>query len=244
MFHKSEQFYDAIYEWKDYKAEATRLKQLISANKQSSGCALLDVACGTGGHIPHLGDTFAIEGVDLDPQMLEIARAKYPRIPFHRGDMADFDLGRQFDVVVSLFSSIGYLRTPDRLTLAVANMARHVRPGGVLIIEPYFSPAAWKPRTRAPGANMVDKPDITIIRMIDWVQDGNIIKSKFHYLIGTMTGVEHFIEVHEMGLFTDEEHRDAFTAAGMDVTYDETGLMGRGLYIGTWASRRAGERSA
>ena len=235
MFNKSEPFYDAIYAWKDYKAEAARLKQLIAAHKISTGLALLDVACGTGGHIPHLSDTFAIEGVDLDLAMLEIAKEKHADIPFHHGDMVDFDLGRQFDVVVSLFSSIGYLRTSDRLALAVANMARHVRPGGVLIIEPFFSPEAWMPRTRAPGANLVDNPDITIVRMTDWVREGNLVKSTFHYLIGTAIGVEHFTETHEMALFTFEEHRDAFTAAGMDVTHDEFGLMGRGLYIGTWA---------
>jgi hypothetical protein len=62
-------------------------------------------------------------------RMLEIAQAKHPGIAFHHGDMVDFDLGRQFDVVASLFSSIGYLGTSDRLALAVANMARHVRAG-------------------------------------------------------------------------------------------------------------------
>jgi hypothetical protein len=56
----------------------------------------------------------------------------------------------------------------------------------------------------------------------------------FHYLIGTAGGVEHFTEEHEMGLFSDDEHRAAFAAAGMAVTYDEKGLMGRGLYIATW----------
>ena len=143
-------------------------------------------------------------------------------------------------VVVSLFSSVGYLKTPDRLVQAVRYMARHVRPGGVLIVEPYFSPRDWKPRTNAPGANLVDEPDITIVRMIDWVRQGNVITSTFHYLVGTASSVEHFTEVHEMGLFTDEEHRAAFEAAGMAVVHDEKGLMGRGLYIGTWPMPAAG----
>src|SRR4051812_26378736 len=59
-------------------------------------------------------------------------------------------------------------------------MARSVRPGGVLIIEPYFAPQAWKLRTKAPGASIVDNPDITIVRMIDWVRDADVIKSTFH----------------------------------------------------------------
>jgi ubiquinone/menaquinone biosynthesis C-methylase UbiE len=149
MFTKSEELYDALYTWKDCKAEAVRLKAFIGSNLKSPGRTLLDVACGTGGHIPHLRDAFTIEGLDLDPAMLEIARRKHPDIPFHQGDMAGFDLGRQFDVVASLFSSIAHVETSDRLMLAIASMARHVRPGGVLIVEPYISPEAWKPRTKA-----------------------------------------------------------------------------------------------
>ncbi|MFZ1103966.1 MAG: class I SAM-dependent methyltransferase [Hyphomicrobiaceae bacterium] len=234
MFIKSERYYDAIYAWKDYKAEAARLIEIIAAGKTSSGNALLDVACGTGGHIPYLRQSFMIEGLDLDPEMLRIARAQHPDVPFHAGDMADFELGRQLDVVVSLFSSVAYMRTPDRLAKAVGAMTRHVRPGGVLIVEPFFSPQTWKERTGAPGAMVVEKPDLSIVRMTDWVREGNLVTMTFHYLVGTADGVEHFTEEHELGLFSDEEHRAAFAAAGMTVAYDEKGLMGRGLYIGTW----------
>jgi SAM-dependent methyltransferase len=233
MFARSQQLYDAIYTWKNYQKEAARITAIVAAHKTSPGNALLDVCCGTGGHFPHLRATFAIEGVDLDPGMLAVARAKHPDVPLHQGDMMEFDLGRQFDVVVSLFSSIGYARTPERMAVAVRNMARHVRPGGVLLVEPFFSPQSWKPRERAPGANVVDRPEITVVRMVDWVRDANGVTSTFHYLVGTASGVEHFTEVHEMGLFTHEEHCAAFAAAGMVVTFDDAGLMGRGLYIGT-----------
>jgi SAM-dependent methyltransferase len=234
MFTKSERYYDAIYAWKDYKAEAARLVEIIAAHKISPGTALLDVACGTGGHIPYLRQRFSIEGLDLDPEMLRIAREKHPDVPFHVGDMADFELRRQFDAVVSLFSSVGYMRTPDRLGKAVVAMARHVRPGGVLIVEPFFSPQAWKEKTGAPAVTVSEKPDVSVVRMVDWRREGDLVTSTFHYLVGTTAGVEHFTEEHEMGLFSDGEHRAGFAAAGMTVTRDEEGLMGRGLYIGTW----------
>src|SRR4051812_15623974 len=206
MYTRSERLYDAIFQWKAYKAEASRLAKIIGSHKRSSGNDLLDVACGTGGHILHLSEAFRVEGLDLDPKMVDIARAKHPDVPIHVGDMVEFDLGRRFDVVVSLFSSVGYLGTPERLALAVRNMARHVvRSGGVLIVEPYLTPQAWKPRTGAPGASVVDDPEVTIVRMIDWVREADVVKSTFHYLVGTASGVEHFTEVHEMGLFTDDQ---------------------------------------
>ena len=137
---------------------------------------------------------------------------------------------------MSLFSSIGYVRTPERLVLAVCNMARHVRPGGVLIVEPYFTPQAWKPRTRAPGANIVDDPEITIVRMVDWVREADVVKFTFHYLVGRQAASSISPSRTRMGLFSDDQHQAAFAAAGMAVMLDEEGLMGRGLYIGTWAA--------
>ena len=47
----------------------------------------------------------------------------------------------------------------------------------------------------------------------------------------TPAGIEAFSERHEAALFTDQEYRDAFTAAGLAVEHDLDGLTGRGLYI-------------
>jgi SAM-dependent methyltransferase len=233
MFTKSQRFYDAIYNGKDYAGEARRLKQFIADHKRSAGHALLDVACGTGGHAPYLRDDFAYEGLDLDPGMLELARARYPDVPFYRGNMVDFDLGRSFDVVTCLFSSIAYTRTVPRLRQAIANMARHLRPGGVLVIGPFIAPGDWIPGQ--PHAIFVDQPDLKLARMNVSSVDasGTVAILDFHYLVATPDGVTHFIERHELGLFTGEDYRTAFAQAGLDVFYDAEGLIGRGQYIGT-----------
>ncbi len=233
MFTKSQRFYDAIYSGKDYAEEARRLKRFIAQFKRSAGNALLDIACGTASHAPYLRDDFTYEGLDLDPEMLALARQRFPDIPFHQGDMADFALGRQFDVVTCLFSSIAYTRTVPRLHQAIATMARHVCPGGVLLIEPFFTPEAWTPGQ--PHALFVDQPALKLARMNVSGVDGAIAILDFHYLVGTSDGVEYFTEHHELGLFTDADYRAAFAQAGLDIQYDAEGLIGRGLYIGTHA---------
>ena len=57
----------------------------------------------------------------------------------------DFDLGRTYDVVTCLFSAIGIIKTYEQLVRAVACMARDVRLGGALMIEPWFTVDEWHP---------------------------------------------------------------------------------------------------
>jgi len=233
MFSKSAQYYDEIYASvdKDYVAEASKTHKLIQKYRQSKGKSLLDVACGTGVHAGYLSKYYQVEGLDLDAQMLAVAKKRHPKIRFHQGDMTDFDLGRQFDVIVCLFSSIGYVKTKPRLRKAIKNMSKHLLLGGVLLVEPWFTPRQWHPRRT--HMTQVTKPDLKIVRMSLSKQRGKISLIEFQYLIGTSKGIEHSVEVHELGLFTHQEYMDAFKAARLNVTHDPEGLDGRGLYIST-----------
>ncbi len=50
--------------------------------------------------------------------------------------------------------------------------------------------------------------------------------------MATSEGVQHFTERHELGLFTDEEYRQASQQAEFVVSPDANGLTGRSMYIG------------
>jgi len=232
MFSKSAQYYDEIYASidKDYATEVRKAHQLIQKYKKTKGKNLLDVACGTGLHASLLSKYYQVEGLDLDAKMLVVAKKKHPKIRFHQGDMTDFDLGRQFDMIVCLFSSIGYVRTKSRLQKAIKTMSGHLLRGGVLLIEPWFTPEQWHPGRAF--MTQVNKPDLKIVRMSYSGQRGKISTLEFQYLIGTSKGIEHSLEIHELGLFTHQEYMDAFKATGLIVTHDAEGLDGRGLYIG------------
>ena len=229
MFSRSARIYDAVYSWKDYPRETEVVHELVQARKLGAE-TLLDVACGTGAHLAELRRWYRCEGLDLEDKLLAVARERLPDVPLHQGDMRDFDLGRRFDAVTCLFSSIGYVLTVEGLAAAIAAMARHLAPGGLLLAEPWLEPeAVVVPHV---AAVFVDEPELKIARVNTIEVDGRLSSFEFRYLVGTPAGVEHFTERHELGLFTREEHLAAFREAGLAVEHDEEGLMGRGLYVG------------
>ena len=233
MFSKSARFYNAIYEsmGKDYIAEARQVHQIIQQHKRSPGNTLLEVACGTGLHASVLREFYQVECLDLDAEMLAVAKQDYPDIPFHHADMTDFDLGKRFDAITCLFSSIGYVKTKARLEGAIQTMTRHLLSGGVLIVEPWFTPEQWKPGRVS--ALFVDQPDLKISRMNISEAEGLLSFFVFHYTVATPEGIEYFTERHELGLFTHEEYLEVFHKAGLETIHDPEGLDGRGLYIGS-----------
>jgi SAM-dependent methyltransferase len=95
--------------------------------------SVLDAGCGTG----RVGVELArrgleVVGVDLDPDLLERARAKAPQLRWEVADLAGLDLGRTFDVVVMAGNVVGFV-APEGRPAAVAGAAAHVAPGGRLI---------------------------------------------------------------------------------------------------------------
>ena len=93
--------------------------------------------------LPGFAETLDVAGLDVSEDMLDIARSRCSGIPLIGGDMREFDLNRTFDSVVCLFSGIGYMQTLTDLQEAVTTMARHVHPGGIVIIEGWIEPAYW-----------------------------------------------------------------------------------------------------
>ena len=232
MFSGSEKYYDDIYNamGKDYLLETERLHGFIQKYKCTDGNTLLDVACGTGTHAGVLAQYYEVVGTDFNKDMLRAARKKHPKIRFLHGDMRHFDLERKFDAVTCLFSAIGYMRTKKELRQAIKNMSRHLLPGGVLLVEPWFFPEQWN--IGRVSTILVDKPDIKIVRMSHGRKRGKVSLLEFQYLIGTTSGLEYLREDHEFGLFSHAEYMEAFTRTGLNVTHESEGVDGRGLFIG------------
>jgi dTDP-3-amino-3,6-dideoxy-alpha-D-glucopyranose N,N-dimethyltransferase/dTDP-3-amino-3,4,6-trideoxy-alpha-D-glucopyranose N,N-dimethyltransferase/N-methyltransferase len=223
--------YDLLYSFKDYEREARDLVALIRERKPGA-TSLLDVACGTGKHLELLRAEFPdIAGVDLDASLLSIARERLPDVPFTEADMRTFDVGRTFDAVTCLFSSVGYLRDEEELESAIGRMAAHLDPGGVLVVDGWVRPDAWWP-----GVNLQALAEtgegVAAARVARTWRDGDRTVLDMRYLIATADGgFEQEQEIHELTLFSDEAYRRAFQAASLSPDVVPSPMEDRDRYV-------------
>ncbi len=229
MYKKFADIYDASYHFYDYETYAEYVIRNIRS-RNANARSLLELACGTGRYLEILVRHFDVEGLDLSQDMLIKAREKLPFAPLHQGDMTEFSLNRRFDVVCCLFRSIAYTKTPVKLITAIQAMTNHLNPGGLLMIEPFFTPESY----------WVDKVTLNEFKSdelkISWMYVSEKIdvgaRLHYHFLVGTPTGVNHFEEIHELGLFTRDDFEIAFSSAGLTLEYDPNGPGGIGMYYG------------
>ena len=231
-YKSTARYYDLIYSWKDYKNEADRLKQLIKKYKKSPGNELLDIACGTGRHIQYLKDDFSILATDVNDAMLAVARKNLKGVAVKRANMLALNLGKQFDAIVCLFSSIGYVKTYGNLVKTLRNFVRHLKKGGVVIIEPWITKSAFKVGlthmiTYSTDAIKIARLGVARVR-------GNLSILDMHHLVAEKNrSVKYFVERHELGLFETEEVLKLMEANGLQARFLRNGLMrDRGLFIG------------
>ncbi|MFH1211352.1 MAG: class I SAM-dependent methyltransferase [Candidatus Woesearchaeota archaeon] len=231
MWAELAKYYDMLYEWKSYDKESASVHALIQKYKKTAGNELLDVACGTGNHIQFLKDKYKTTGIDLNKDMLLVAKKKFSKLNFYQKDMISFDLKKKFDVLVCLFSSIGYVKTYANLKKTIASFSKHVKSGGVVIIEPFFTKETF--HSGKPHAVFVDKPDVKIARMHLSQRKGNIAILDFHFLIATKKGIGTLRDRHELGLFDVDKFLEILKSAGFtNVRFLKNGLMPRrGLFV-------------
>jgi SAM-dependent methyltransferase len=103
--------------------------------------AVLDAGCGTGRVARELARRGVdVVGVDLDDDMLATARRRSPELRWVQADLASFDLARTFDVVLAA-GNVMILLAPGTEPAVLADLARHLRPGGLLIAGFQLRPA-------------------------------------------------------------------------------------------------------
>lgn len=218
MYKELAKYYDYIYHKKDYATESKSIIALIERFKKSSGKELLDVACGTGKHLYYLKKQYVCTGIDLNKEMLAVAKRNVKGVKYYLGNMMNFNLKKQFDIITCLFSSIGYVKTYANLDRTLKNFYKHLRTGGVLIIEP------WIDRNKFyAGSSHVDTykdNNIVIARVGTSVVKGNVSILKFSYLISKNDGrIYYYKDISELGFFDSKKMLEMMKRIGYDARF-------------------------
>jgi ubiquinone/menaquinone biosynthesis C-methylase UbiE len=136
--------YDALYGvMRDPSGDAAFYRALAV----ETGGPVLELGCGTGRVLlPIAALGIACVGVDASPAMLTALRAKDP--PFNlelvEARMETFDLGgRRFRLVTCPFRAFLHLLDVESQLAALANIRRHLAPGGVFAFDIFDPKLAW-----------------------------------------------------------------------------------------------------
>jgi ubiquinone/menaquinone biosynthesis C-methylase UbiE len=181
MFSKSAQWYDALYSFKDYRQESETILQLLKKENPAAK-TMIDIACGTAEHDRYLSKVYQVDGLDINPDFIEIASRKNPNGQYQVGDMTNFSLNKTYDIVLCLFSSIGYVRSLPNLIRTLRCFIRHLNKDGIIVVEPWFTPDTWNTE-HAVHMLTAEIPDGKICRMNLSGKRGSLSIVDFHYLV-------------------------------------------------------------
>ena len=214
LYRKFARYYDLIYQWMDYESEAEFIEKMVELHPHSGGLDLLDVACGTGNHAQYLVDSFHVVGLDINPEMMEIAREKVPEMELIQGNMKEMNLERDFDVIICLFSSINYHTNLSELGTTFKRFYDHLKPGGVLIFDLGFCTENWEE-----GRMLVDavvEGDLQLARISQSRLCDGVFNANFVFLIKEDGNMDFEVDQHQIGVFNTPEVKKILENTGFE----------------------------
>lgn len=150
---------------KDPHGEVAFIERAIVRHAVSPTSPILDAGCGTGRVAIELAARgYSAQGTDVDSEMLSHAREKAPEVFWSLGNLATITLSTTFSVVAMAGNVILFVDASDR-PLVLANAARHIEPGGLLIAGFQLqrsdgrrvSVSEWDAWTVASGLSLIER---------------------------------------------------------------------------------------
>lgn len=192
-------YYDLFYQKKDYKKEVNFLENFINEKD-----VILDVGCGTGVHASILGEKHEIDGLDLNKEMLKIAKKRINGTLYNQ-DILDININKKYDVIISMFAVINHLNNTDELVKAFQNLKDLLKPNGVIIID-LHNPQA--------SGSKIDKYD-GLERTMTWNYD-NIKRIEYSDITFKINDVIYH-DQHVFKIFTINEMKECAKKVGLSV---------------------------
>ena len=243
-FEGSAEFYDDLYESKDYTAEAGHVDGLIK--KYLPGAkSVLDLGCGTGRHAIKFAERgYSVVGVDRSPEMIARARGHRKQLPsqlrdrvsFEQGDIRRLQLGRQFDAVVALFHVISYQISNCDLLAAFTTAKMHLRENSVFVFDCWYGPGVLTD----PPAVRVKRAQQGLGRLIRIAEPSmrineNLADIRYCFFVtGEAQQCSEFDELHTMRYFFAPELSLALKMTGFHLVTLAEWMTGREPDASTW----------
>lgn len=167
--------YEVLYEHRNDASAHVEIHSLIKGLHLPVRGKVLDVCCGSGRHSRVLAEMgYEVTGVDLSSYLLDIAKKKDPlkRIRYERCDMRKIPFHEEFDIAFNLFTSFGYFSTDQENELAMQQIVRSVKPGGIVVID-YLNPEYVKAHLVPHSIRRVGNVEIKEKR---WIENGFVYK--------------------------------------------------------------------
>ena len=204
VFAGYSQYYDMLYQDKDYSAEAAFVLDVVGGHKPGK-LSVLDLGCGTGVHARLFAEAgMTVHGVDMSDTMLERARSQLTEPPagagalsFSEGDARTVRVGRTFDVVVALFHVVSYQVGNDDLLQMFDTVAAHLEPGGLFVFDYWFGPAVLTERPEV-RVKRLHGDGVVLTRIAEPALDERAARVDVHYhVIACETASNTFTELRE-----------------------------------------------
>jgi 2-polyprenyl-3-methyl-5-hydroxy-6-metoxy-1,4-benzoquinol methylase len=127
-----EVYNELIFDPNKNNYEVTELDKIADIDSKSK---ILDVGCGLGHHVDYYREKGVnIQGLDKSESMVKLAKKRYPKAKFKKGDVLSSMIYRPetFTHVLTLYFTIYYM---EQKSLYFKNVYDWLRPGGMLVLH-------------------------------------------------------------------------------------------------------------
>ena len=216
LYKKFAKYYDLCYSGKDYVKETKFLEALIKKHK-IKGKKILEVGSGTGNHAVHLEKKgFDIIGVDLNKEMLAVARKKSKKIKFFQGDMHSFNIKGEFDIILCLFSTMHYNTNISDLKKTLKNFYKHLKKGGLLVFDMGFNQERYSAKHPSHTGSW-SRGDVELVRFMKSRRVKNHALIHGAYILFKDNKFYFGAETHTLGIFKTLDVKNLAERVGFNV---------------------------
>jgi SAM-dependent methyltransferase len=132
--------YELAFSYREFAAELDALLGWATDASSTAPRSALELAAGPADHALGLAQRgLDVTALDLSARMCDRAKERATErgltINVVEADMRSFNLGRAFDLVITMVDSTTHLLTLDDMLGYLGCVARHLQPGGCLIME-------------------------------------------------------------------------------------------------------------